>query len=618
MGFIAPADGSADVFVHRSALVDGNALMVGSSVIFESGWDDAKSKPIATKCGGAVGATNGSVPGSPTPLPNGQPGTVKAWIENRGMGFITPADGSQDVFVHRSNLVDGNSLVTGAKVIFEAGWDEQKDKPIAKAVNGASTNLGGPQSGHPMVPNGQPGTVKAWIETRGMGFITPADGRDDVFVHRSNLVDGDSLVVGAQVIFELGFDAQKGKPIAKACAGAVPGQGGPPPGMAYGGGGIQTCGGTIKVWFADKGYGFITLDNGMGDAFAGSGAMPPGMIPTDGLRITCSVQWNNEKQKYTAVEIFDASKGKGKGGAPGDTSDNCFVSGLPLDINETKLQEIFGAYGNVVSCKVLPGEGRPDRAALVRFGSADEAKWIVERVSGETLGLPGPISVKFAASKMTPGQAGPGGKGYGGKGFDGKGFDGKGYGGKGYGGKGGGCGPGYGGCPGNQFSLPPGRGVQAARLGTVRAVLGSSLLVSPSEGGLDVSVPRELLLDGDPQIGGLVSFSASTGTDYGRAPQGGMNNRFSPYGAGGGNFNPQRATAGGQQSGVVKAWMENRGMGFIAPSDGSADLFVHRSYLQDGGSLALGSQVTFTAEFDPQKGKPIAKNVMGAIPQPPQ
>ena len=27
----------------------------------------------------------------------------------------------------------------------------------------------------------------------------------------------------------------------------APGQGGPPPGMAYGGGGIQTCGGTIKV-----------------------------------------------------------------------------------------------------------------------------------------------------------------------------------------------------------------------------------------------------------------------------------------------------------------------------------------------------------------------------------
>ena len=33
--------------------------------------------------------------------------------------------------------------------------------------------------------------------------------------------------------------------------------------------------------------------------------------------------------------------------------------------------------------------------------------------------------------------------------------------------------------------------------------------------------------------------------------------------------------------------MENRGMGFIAPSDGSADLFVHRSSLQDGGPNPL-------------------------------
>ena len=25
--------------------------------------------------------------------------------------------------------------------------------------------------------------------------------------------------------------------------------------MGYGGGGVQTVGGTVKVWFADKGYG---------------------------------------------------------------------------------------------------------------------------------------------------------------------------------------------------------------------------------------------------------------------------------------------------------------------------------------------------------------------------
>ena len=35
-----------------------------------------------------------------------------------------------------------------------------------------------------------------------------------------------------------------------------------------------------------------------------------------------------------------------------------------------------------------------------------------------------------------------------------------------------------------------------------------------------------------------------------------------------------------------QAWMEHRGMGFIAPSDGTQDLFVHRSYLMDGGQIS--------------------------------
>lgn len=175
--------------------------------------------------------------------------------------------------------------------------------------------------------------------------------------------------------------------------------------------------------------------------------------------------------------------------------------------------------------------------------------------------------------------------------------------------------------------LQPARGVQVARLGTVKAVMANSLLVTPSEGGLDVSVPKDLLLDGDPQIGGLVSFSVdSSGGDYGKAaPGGGMNNRFSPYGCGGmggkGNKGLQQQgmpQQGVQQTGIVKAWMENRGMGFIQPHDGSADLFVHRSYLTDGGSLIVGSQVSFVSDYDPQKGKPVAKNVMGAVPQPPQ
>jgi CspA family cold shock protein len=48
-------------------------------------------------------------------------GTVKWFDDAKGYGFITPAEGSKDLFVHHSNISgDGfKSLPEGAKVTFE-------------------------------------------------------------------------------------------------------------------------------------------------------------------------------------------------------------------------------------------------------------------------------------------------------------------------------------------------------------------------------------------------------------------------------------------------------------------------------------------------------------------
>ena len=57
-------------------------------------------------------------------------------------------------------------------------------------------------------------------------------------------------------------------------------------------------------------------------------------------------------------------------------------------------------------------------------------------------------------------------------------------------------------------------------------------------------------------------------------------------------------------------------MGFIAPSAGGEDHFVHRSFLQGAESLVVGSMVQFDASWDAAKNKAIARNVSacGAAP----
>lgn len=55
-------------------------------------------------------------------------------------------------------------------------------------------------------------------------------------------------------------------------------------------------------------------------------------------------------------------------------------------------------------------------------------------------------------------------------------------------------------------------------------------------------------------------------------------------------------------TGTVKWFNESKGFGFISPSDGSADVFVHYSAIQSSGfrSLTEGQSVSYKVENGPK------------------
>ena len=55
------------------------------------------------------------------------------------------------------------------------------------------------------------GKIKMFNEEKGFGFIKPDDGSNDVFFHVSALREGDEIIKGKAVTFEIGADPKSGK-----------------------------------------------------------------------------------------------------------------------------------------------------------------------------------------------------------------------------------------------------------------------------------------------------------------------------------------------------------------------------------------------------------------------
>jgi CspA family cold shock protein len=67
-------------------------------------------------------------------------------------------------------------------------------------------------------------------------------------------------------------------------------------------------------------------------------------------------------------------------------------------------------------------------------------------------------------------------------------------------------------------------------------------------------------------------------------------------------------------TGIVKFFNSAKGFGFISPTDGSPDVFVHISAIEQSGmsDLREGQSVTFELVRDARSGKNAAQNLASA------
>jgi len=104
-----------------------------------------------------------------------------------------------------------------------------------------------------------------------------------------------------------------------------------------------------------------------------------------------------------------------------------FVAGLPYDLDDAELMEIFEKFGTVITARVAMDKetGKSKGFGFVDMQNADEAKDAIENLKDISLGKK-PLVVKEAEEKSGPPGGGfrPGGQNRGGGGYGGGGYGG--------------------------------------------------------------------------------------------------------------------------------------------------------------------------------------------------
>ena len=264
--------------------------------------------------------------------------TVKWFNPVKGFGFLTPTDGSRDLFCHVSAVsrAGWDTLPEGATVTCEVEhgprgpqvW--QIHSVDASTASKGVARSGGSRRGEYGDMHGERGPaygrrvvamVKWFNSAKGFGFRVPDEGSPDVFCHAAVAKDAgyDTLLEGATVTCEVA-EGQRGPAVSSIVAvdfstatadGGGRGEGWHERrdgrwGHVEAAGPVEERLGLVKFCSASKGYGFVVPDDGRPDVFlhgsvlnrAGLGSLEAGQ------RVSVMVEQGTRGLQATEIAIL--------------------------------------------------------------------------------------------------------------------------------------------------------------------------------------------------------------------------------------------------------------------------------------------------------------------------